>query len=208
MEKNRLEALSDGVFAVAITLLVLDIRLPAGVAYADLGGALVQLAPKILSYLLSFLVVGIYWGFHHAAFARLRRIDGAILFLNLLMLLLVTFMPFPTILMGEYPFTTIPLVTYGGCLIAANFIGFLSVLHLHRRPELMHPEVAEDFMKRQWPVYLIVNLMDLAGIVLAFYSPAASYGMFFAVLIGVGFNICREISRTEGRRADAEGADP
>jgi uncharacterized membrane protein len=208
MNKNRLEALSDGVFAVAITLLVLDIRLPAGVAYADLGRALVSLAPKILSYLLSFIVVGIYWSFHHAAFARLRRIDGTVLFLNLMLLLLVTFMPFPTILMGEYPFTTIPLVIYGGCLIAANLIGYLSVLHLHWRPELMHPEVAEDFLARQTPIYLVVNLVCLAAIALAFYSPAASYGVFFAVLIGVGFNICREISSAGRRAATNDGATP
>jgi len=195
MEKNRLEALSDGVFAVAITLLVLDVRLPPSVAYADLGGALVQLAPKILSYLLSFLVVGVYWSIHHSAFGRLRRIDGTVLFLNLMLLLLVTFMPFPTILMGEYPLTTLPLAIYGVCLIAANFIGFIGVLHLHRRPELLHPVFAANFLGGQWPVYLVVNLLYLIGVVLAFYSPAASYGVFFAVLIGVGFNICREISR-------------
>ena len=208
MEKNRLEALSDGVFAVAITLLVLDIRLPAGVAYANLGGALIQLAPKILSYLLSFLVVGIYWSIHHSALARLRRIDGAVLFLNLMLLLLVTFMPFPTILMGEYPLTTLPVAIYGFCLIAANFIGFLSVLHLHRRPELLHPEFAGDFWRRQWPVYLVVNLIYLFAIALAFYSPGASYGVFFAVLIGVGFNICREISRAGLRVAAGKGARP
>jgi uncharacterized membrane protein len=205
MDKNRLEALSDGVFAVAITLLVLDIRLPSGVAYGDLGGALLQLAPKILSYLLSFIVVGIYWGFHHAAFARLRRIDGAVVFLNLLLLLLVTFMPFPTILMGEYPFTTIPLAIYGGCLIAANFIGFLSVLHLHWRPDLLLPEFAGDFLRSQWPIYLIVNAVYVAGIALAFYSPALSYAVFFTVLAGVGFNICREISRA-GIRAQPNDA--
>jgi uncharacterized membrane protein len=195
MNKYRLEALSDGVFAVAITLLVLDIRLPAGVPYENLGGALVQLTPKILSYLLSFIVVGIYWSFHHAALARLRRIDGTVVFLNLLLLLLVTFMPFPTILMGEYPFTTLPLVIYGLCLIAANLIGFVSILHLHWRPDLLHPGIAENLLASQIPIYLVVNLMYLAGIALAFYSPHASYGVFFVVLIGVGYNICREISR-------------
>jgi len=195
MEKNRLEALSDGVFAVAITLLVLDIRLPSGVAYAGLGAALLQLAPKILSYLLSFIVVGIYWGFHHSALARLRRIDGTVVFLNLMLLLLVTFMPFPTILMGEYPFTTIPLAIYGGCLIAANFIGFLSVVHLHRRPELLRPELVDDFLRGQWPIYLIVNSIYVAGFGLAFYSPTASYAVFFAVLVGVGFNLCKQFSR-------------
>ncbi len=206
MNKYRLEALSDGVFAVAITLLVLDIRLPPGVAYENLGGALLQLAPKILSYLLSFIVVGIYWSFHHAALARLRRIDGTVVFLNLMLLLLVTFMPFPTFLMGEFPFTALPLAIYGTCLIAANLIGFVSVLHLHWRPDLMHPGVAENFLASQIPIYVVVNLLYIAGIALAFYSPALSYGVFFAVLIGVGFNICREISRAGLRAGTGESS--
>jgi uncharacterized membrane protein len=195
MGKNRLEALSDGVFAVAITLLVLDIRLPADVAYDHLAAALVSLAPRILSYLLSFFVVGVYWAYHHFALARLQRIDGTILFLNLLVLLLVTFMPFPTILLGEYPFTAIPLVIYGATLVASNFIGFLWVLHLHRRPELMSPDHRGDFLVSQVPIYLLVNIPYLAAMALAFYAPAVSYGIFFVVLTFAGVGIGRQTSR-------------
>jgi uncharacterized membrane protein len=205
VEKNRLEALSDGVFAVAITLLVLDIRPPADIPYDHLGAALLALTPKIASYLLSFFVVGIYWAFHHASFARLQRIDGTVVLLNLLILLLVTFMPFPTILLGEYPFTAIPLVIYGGCLMASNLIGFFSVLHQHHHPELMRAEHRADFLARQTPVYIVVNALYLGAIGAAFVSPVVSYGIFLVVLIGVGVHILRLTTR-ESRMTEA-GAD-
>jgi uncharacterized membrane protein len=194
MNKSRLEAFSDGIFAVAITLLVLDIRPPADIAYAGLGAALQALLPKIFSYLLSFFVVGIYWAFHHLALHRLKRIDGTILFLNLLVLLLVTFMPFPTMLLGEFPFTAIPLVIYGACLIASNFIAFLWLLHLHRHPGLLIDEFGQGYLAKQWLVYLAVNAPYVAAMILAFFAPLVSYAIYIIVLIGIGAFVWRQTS--------------
>jgi uncharacterized membrane protein len=194
MNKNRLEAFSDGVFAVAITLLVLDIRLPPEIGYAHLAAALHDLVPKVLSYVLSFFVVGIYWAFHHFSLHRLKKIDGTILFLNLLVLLLVTFMPFPTILLGEFPFTPIPLVIYGACLLASNLIGFLWAVHIDRRPDLLHDEHRRDYLKNQLPLYLGVNLPYVAAIILAFFAPAISYAIYIIVLAGVGYFVWKQTS--------------
>jgi uncharacterized membrane protein len=194
MNKNRLEALSDGIFAVAITLLALDIRIPSGVEYDHLGQAILALAPKIVSYLFSFCVIGVYWTIHHFAFSRVRKIDGTLLFLNMLILLVVTFMPFPTILIGEYPFTPLPLVIYGGCLLSANLIGFLTVVHLHRHPELLDLRHRNAFLRTQVPLYVAVNIPYIVATALAFYSPLTSYVIYIVVLATVGLTFWRRMN--------------
>jgi len=102
VEKTRLEAFSDGVFAVAITLLVLDLRVPQGVGPGGLGHALNNLWPNYASYVVSFFIIGIIWVNHHGMFGHLRRVDRTLLFLNLLLLLFVVVIPFPTALLAEY----------------------------------------------------------------------------------------------------------
>jgi len=202
LNKNRLEAFSDGIFAVAITLLVLDIRPPPDIAYAQLGAALWALGPKLFSYLLSFFVVGIYWSFHHLSLHRLKRIDGTILFLNLLVLLLVTFMPFPTLLLGEFPFTALPLAIYGACLMAANFVGFLWLLHVDRHPDLLTDGHGAGYLKNQFPLYVAVNLPYLVAMILAFFTPWISYAIYIVVLAGVGAFVWRATSAARHARMD------
>ncbi|MDJ1432589.1 TMEM175 family protein [Halostagnicola sp. A-GB9-2] len=102
---DRMEALSDGVFAIVLTLLVLQFEVPdvpADRAAADLPGALADQQALLLSYLLSFFVVGIYWIVHHNLFQQIVRHDRLLLYLNLAFLLVVSFLPFPTELLGVY----------------------------------------------------------------------------------------------------------
>jgi uncharacterized membrane protein len=195
MNKSRLEAFSDGIFAVVITLLVLDIKLAPDVSYEMLPSALHALLPKLLSYVLSFSVVGVYWAFHHFSLSQLRRVDGTLVFLNLLLMLLVTFMPFPTILLGEYPMTPIPLVIYGASLVASNLIGFIWVVHLHRHPELLAKPPAKSYLAKQLPIYLLVNIPYVAAMIIAFFLPVASYGIYIAVLIGVARYVWKQSTR-------------
>jgi uncharacterized membrane protein len=101
MTTNRLEAFSDGVFAVAITLLIFNVQVPH-VADAEVGGALLALWPAYASYVVSFLTIGIIWVNHHGLFGRVQRIDRTLLFLNLTLLMTVAFLPFPTALLGDY----------------------------------------------------------------------------------------------------------
>lgn len=98
---DRIEALSDGVFAIVLTLLVLQFEVPETAA-ADLPAALADQRSLLFSYLVSFAVVGIYWIVHHNLFGHLVRHDRALLYLNLLFLLLVSFLPYPTELLGVY----------------------------------------------------------------------------------------------------------
>ena len=99
MEKTRLEAFSDGVFAIAITLLVLEIRVPEETS--ELGSRLGELWPSFAAYLVSFAVIGIMWVNHHAILHNVARVDRPLLFFNLLLLLFVALVPFPTALLAR-----------------------------------------------------------------------------------------------------------
>src|SRR5919202_1051446 len=101
MSVGRLEAFSDGVLAIVITLLILEIKVPAG-ADGTLGSALAEQWPQYVAFLLSFLIVGIIWLNHHATINLLRRTDHKVQVLNLILLLPVTVLPWPTALLAEY----------------------------------------------------------------------------------------------------------
>lgn len=195
MKKNRLESFSDGVFAIVITLLVLDLRLPA-VSYAALGGSLRALVPSIAAYVLSFLLVGMYWVFHHHAFTLLDAVDGVLLWINIVFLLFISFMPFPTMMLGRYPFQTLPVVFYGVNLLLANLMGLLSLIYLRFNPQLASARHTPDLNRRQVQMYLGVNGIYIANIALAVVAPTVSVGVFgvmalflmmrSTVLMGIG----------------------
>ena len=103
--RNRVEALTDGIFAVAMTLLVLDIEVPEvqqATGTANLPLKLLALVPKMLSYIISFIILGVYWVGHHAQLAFIHRADRPLLWINILFLLWVALVPFSTALLSEY----------------------------------------------------------------------------------------------------------
>src|SRR5436190_8427813 len=115
MEKNRLEAFSDGVIAIIITIMVLELKVPRGSDPA----ALIPLVPVFLSYVLSFLYVGIYWNNHHHMLYACTRVKGPVLWANLHLLFWLSLFPFATGWMGENHFAAIPSALYGFVLLAA-----------------------------------------------------------------------------------------
>jgi TMEM175 potassium channel family protein len=112
MSKGRVEAFSDGVIAIIITIMVLELEVPHG---SDLA-ALFPLAPKFLSYLLSFVYVGIYWNNHHHLWQAAKEVSGRILWANLHLLFWLSLIPFVTGWMGENSFSAMPVALYGGVL--------------------------------------------------------------------------------------------
>lgn len=127
---------SDAVFAIAITLLVIDIRLPEGAAIAngrDLAAQIWSLLPQFLGFLVSFVVIGSFWISHHRMFRLVRALDGALLFLDLLFLLFVAFIPFPTAILGRYVFIPLSEAIYAGWVAAAGFAKLGIWLHVARR---------------------------------------------------------------------------
>jgi uncharacterized membrane protein len=126
---DRLVFFSDAVFAIAITLLVIDLRVPAlghDVADEQLAAALLDQGSRVMAYLLSFMVIGIYWYAHWRRFRYVRRLNGRLVVLNLLLLAFVAFIPFPTALMAEYGDRDIAVVVYAVSIAAAGILGPVS----------------------------------------------------------------------------------
>jgi len=177
---SRLEAFSDGVFAIAGTLLVLELRVPDDTS--DLSAALLRLWPAYAAYLVSFLTIGIIWVNHHTLLEHCRRVDRRFLYLNLLLLIAVGIVPFPTALVGQYILSehgaTAALVVYGlgGLLIAIAFTGvFLYATHDQR---LVGDGVAPRRIREEGRLFPIGLAAYTLGIALAFVAPVASLAVY------------------------------
>ena len=130
LKTSRVEALSDGVFAIAMTILVLNISVPTAetVSADQLPGALRQVAPQVIVYIISFVNLGVLWVGQHNQYHFIDRADRWFLWINILYLLLISFMPLATALLGHYPLHRLALVVYGTNLIAATLV---LALHWH-----------------------------------------------------------------------------
>ena len=139
MGKGRLEAFSDGVIAIIITIMVLEMKVPHGTDWA----ALSELIPVFLSYVLSFIYVGIYWNNHHHLLHTAKRVSGAIMWANLHLLFWLSLMPFATGWMGENHYDALPTALYGFVLLMAGFaysllVAAIVACHGGRDSELAH----------------------------------------------------------------------
>jgi len=174
MKTTRLEAFSDGVFAVAITLLVLEIHVPAG---DHLWHQLKEEWPSFAAFFVSFWVIGIIWVNHHGVFDHLKRADRGVLYLNLLVLLTVVFIPFATALIAEHLKSgadeqTAALVYSGAFLGLAIAFGLLWT-YITRHREQMGVELTDEQVRRTTLVFLIGNPFYAVAVIFAFISPAA-----------------------------------
>ncbi len=140
---NRVEALSDGVFAIVMTLLVLDLKVPVLAEYSsaqELGERLIELVPKFLSWLISFIILAKFWLNHHHILGLARHANYGFVWLNSLFLMFQSFIPFPTAMMGEFPENPLA-VSFFGCVFAFNTLLFIA-LYAYIRRYLIKPEKA------------------------------------------------------------------
>src|SRR4029079_10704093 len=133
MGKGRLEAFSDGVIAIIITIMVLELRAPHG----DELSALAPLWPTFLSYILSFVFIAIYWNNHHHLMHAVRHVNGAILWANIHLLFWLSLTPFATAWMGDNHFAPMPVAIYGGvqCMAGVAYFILVRTLIAHHGPE-------------------------------------------------------------------------
>jgi uncharacterized membrane protein len=175
MGPGRLEAFSDGVIAILITIMVLELRVPASHEPA----ALIGLWPVVLSYLLSFLVIAIYWVNHHGLFHRCREVNAAVLWTNIAFLFCISLIPFATAYMGENRFTPFATALYAATLLLAG-MSFVPMRRAVERP-LAHdpdyPRIARRAAIKNW---LSVALYA-ASVPLAFVHPAITLALCYAV---------------------------
>jgi len=174
MGKGRMEAFTDGVIAVIITILVLEMKVPHD---AD-PVALLPLVPVFLSYVLSFVMVGIYWNNHHHMFHAVHRISGATLWANLHLLFWLSLVPFVTGWMDENHFAPSTVAVYGMVLIGAAMAYTILtrvLLRLHGRDSTLAKALGHDF--KGW----ISLAIYAVAILLAFFYPLASLGLYAVV---------------------------
>jgi uncharacterized membrane protein len=175
MGKGRLEAFSDGVIAIIITIMVLELKVPHGAELADLR----ELGPVFLSYVLSFTYVGIYWNNHHHFFHVVKKVNGSILWANMFLLFWLSLMPFTTGWMGENHFATWPVVIYGFnllmCAVAYTIMSF-AVVKSAGNEDIRNAMGNDKKGKLSLAFYVL-------GIALAFYYPWVSGALFVAVAL-------------------------
>jgi uncharacterized membrane protein len=168
VEFGRILALSDGVFAIALTLLVLDLALPVG-SGADLGSALAGMRDKFAAFAISVVVVGIFYGLHYRLFSLFQRLDGLLLGLNIPYLGLAVLIPFFQRVLSEYPREPLAYASFAAVLGTISIIDGFMLRHAHRRGLLRSPLLGHDarleMLRAAVPVTLFLTSIPLAYLV-------------------------------------------
>jgi uncharacterized membrane protein len=176
MGSERLTALTDGVVAVIITIMVLEMKAPQG---TDLR-ALAELWPVFVSYVLSFIYVAIYWNNHHHFFKPAPEVDGAMLWANLNFLFWLSLVPFTTAWLGEHELAAVPTAVYGASLLAcatAWYIMQAAIIRSQAEESPLRQALGRDVKGKVSPI------LYLSGIVMSFVLPALAYLIYAAVAL-------------------------
>jgi uncharacterized membrane protein len=176
MGKDRLAAFSDGVIAILITIMVLELHVPHGADFA----ALESVWPSLLSYVLSFVYLGIYWNNHHHLLHTVTRVDGLILWANLDLLFWLSLIPAATAWMGQNLAQPLPTALYGVSLLLpaiAYYLLVIAIIRRHGADSMLAKAIGSDIKGKISPVLYI------AGIALAFFAPWASIALYVLVAV-------------------------
>jgi uncharacterized membrane protein len=176
MGKGRLEAFSDGVVAILITIMVLELHVPHGTTW----GALHESLPTLLTYVLSFVYLGIYWNNHHHMLRAVERISGAVLWANLLLLFWLSLLPFATAWMGENHFGPTPTALYGVVLLMAAISYWVlqqTIIAAEGESSLLKSLVGFDWKGKASPVLYLI------AIAVAFSAPRIAQAIYVAVAL-------------------------
>lgn len=165
-KSDRVIAFSDGVMAVAATLLVLDLKLPEGVSDAQLGGVLSGSLHNFWVYVLSFVVVGLLWMGHHEQFSHIRRVDGLLIWLNLIYLLTIGLIPFLTSLLADHA-SALPTVLYASVLVATSLLSSAMWWHASRDPDLLVADVPDRIRREGLLTPLLAGAVFVLSICIA-----------------------------------------
>lgn len=168
MNKNRLEAFSDGVLAIIITIMVLEFKVPSNTTFE----AIIPLFHKFLSYILSFIYVGIYWNNHHHLMHTVKKVNGTILWANLYLLFWLSLIPFATAWIGEHHFAPFPMMFYGVILLMSAIAYFILqnvILRHHGKDSLLSKALGKDYKGKAS---------------LVFYITAVGLSLFYPMIAG------------------------
>lgn len=206
MSKGRVEAFSDGVFAVAATLLIFNVQIDKS-APGGLLAALLAAWPKYAAYVASFLTIGVMWMNHHGLFERIARMNRTLVFINLLLLMAIVFLPFSTAQLGSNILvprdanTVATLYALNAFVIAVGFSAAWT--YALTQPGLLAPDVDRQAALRAWPRFTVGTVVYLACMALAQFSPIAVVIVCAALAIYYVFERLPDIMRQS-----AAGARP
>jgi len=171
---QRIEAFSDGVFAILITIMVLELHAPEGGTFEELK----PLLPKFISYILSFIYLAIYWNNHHHLFQIVKHVNGKVLWRNIFLLFCLSLVPFVTAWMGENHFSSSTVALYGIILLMAGIAYYFllhSLIQLHGKDSLLATSIGNDFKGK------ISLAIYASGILLSFVNSWIGFGLYCCV---------------------------
>jgi len=181
LPKTRIEALTDGIFAIAMTLMVFDIKLPSGAAESSLREQLFRLWPRFLVYMISFVMLGVYWVGHNNQYHYVRRSDRPSLWINVFFLMGVSLIPFSTGLLGQYPDERVAVAAYGSNLIMVGGYLYLLWSYATTGRRLVDSEIPADVVrlaKRRIAIGPAASVVAIAG---SFFSCRLSLAVFVLI---------------------------
>ena len=174
MNKNRLEAFSDGVIAIIITIMVLELKIPKGTDWESLQ----VLAPKFISYVISFIYIAIYWNNHHHLIHTVKHVTGSILWANIHLLFWLTLVPFVTAWAGENQFAKFPVAAYSFILLMAGVAYFIlsrTIISVHGKDSILSTAIGRDLKG-------VISMIGYAiAVPLSFYFREISIGIIIAI---------------------------
>ena len=180
-DPERVKAFTDGVFAIIITILVLEISVPPNLSEQSLAEALDELRPEMTAWVISFLITGMYWAWHRDLFNQVRAVNRDVVWLNLLFMLPAALIPFAASVLGEYPDVPLALHAYGVVLIAASVMRWVLYAYVTRRPELLF-EPLSDRQRRIGGLLAIAPIaIYLLAMAVATAAPSVSAALYLAL---------------------------
>jgi TMEM175 potassium channel family protein len=194
---SRIETLSDGIFAIAMTILVLELHVPVLSHSADLGHALAVLWPKLAGYAISFILLGTLWVGHHFQFHYIRRADRALLWINLVFLMCVSYLPFCAGVLGSYHHEPVAVRMYGATLLAAGIALYGHWVYATRGRRLTSDRLEQSVVRSIGNRILLGLCAYTAAVLVSFVSTQASLALFAATPLG--YLIPSHVDRHVGR---------
>jgi uncharacterized membrane protein len=187
LSKHRIEALTDGIYAVAMTLLALELKLPEASAPqtdAQLGEMLAHLTPKAIAWMLSFFILAIFWLAHHRSFHYVRHVDRKLLWINMVSLLFASLLPFSSALVGEHSELFTAQAFYAGNMAVLALASIWQLRHLQRHPQIctdggFPPGIAKGARFRCWSLLAVAAL----AVLIAWFAPRFGTMAFMLMIL-------------------------
>jgi uncharacterized membrane protein len=183
--KNRIEALSDGIFAIVMTLLILEFHvpnLPANAPNVEVAPALVALWPKLVSYIVTFVSLGFFWVGHHIMYHAIRRADRTLLWLNIFFFMFVSLLPFSTSVLNAFQQAFIAPFFFGANLAMIGWILFFQWIYANSQPGMLAPFVSAEYRTTVRSRMLIVPMATTLTVFICFWSVGISLAIYLLLL--------------------------